>query len=176
MDETWNSFSLCIAQHRKAGITANSDNCIGLKIFNYPSYLEKTHDQLEGQCKIFNQRTSVKTCYINSSYLISCLRHFFHFHFSLCPNKQELNRLIFFFQGICNCNRRKNMSTCSTTCKYYFNFTVFHLPSFDRFGVAFNTTLCLAFCLLPFAFCPLPIAYCLLPFASLVPHSLQHSK
>src|SRR4030088_2728779 len=87
-----------------------------MKSINDSPYLEKTPDQFEWKAYVFYQRTPVETCYVNSFDLISCLRHFLHFHFSFCPNEQNICVRIQSFQRIGNCNCRENVSAGSSSC------------------------------------------------------------
>src|SRR5690349_4006847 len=118
MNECWNSLRLRNLQHGEARITTHTHRCIRLKIFQDRSDLEKTFHQFEWQTEILYQRASVESRDIYSFNLISCLRNFFHLHFSLCTHEQDLNSGIDFFQCIGNRDCRKNMSTRSSSCYY----------------------------------------------------------
>ena len=48
-------------------------------------------------------------------YFVSGFRNFFHLQFIFCTHKQNLNIIIFHFQGICNGYGRENMASCPTS-------------------------------------------------------------
>src|SRR6476620_2750445 len=113
MNEAGDALCLCIAQNRKRRITAHAYNCIGPKAIDDLSDLVKTFHQLERQTNIFDQRASVESRYVQAFYPVTCLRHFFHFHFYLRPNKKDVSLLRLLPQSIRNGDRGKYMSPCS---------------------------------------------------------------
>ncbi len=64
MNECWNFFRLRITQYRKGRISAYSYYGIGAERLYYLTHLHKTFYNLKWQRNIFNQRTSVKSCYV----------------------------------------------------------------------------------------------------------------
>src|SRR5436190_2856213 len=120
MYKSWNSFGLCKFQYRETGITTNTNHSIGFKLVNDFPDLEKTFYELKWQTNVFYQRTSIESCDVQSFYMVSCLGHFFHFHFSFRTHKQNFDMLISFLQGISNCYGRENMTACSPTRYNYF--------------------------------------------------------
>src|SRR3954470_10145513 len=116
MYEGGNSLCLRIPQYRETGISTHTNHGIGLKRFDDASYLPETFYQFIWQSDIFNQRTSVKTGYIQPLYRIPRLRHFFHFHFSFGANKQDVDAGLQLTQCMCYCHCWKNVSARSAAC------------------------------------------------------------
>jgi hypothetical protein len=116
MNKAGYSFCLCKPEYRKAAVSSHSNHRIRPELSENGPYLKKTFDKLERQPDVFYQRTSVEPGYIQALDLITGLRHFFHFHFTLRPNKKDLDSGLFFLQGICNGYGGKNMSSRSSAC------------------------------------------------------------